>query len=75
MNEEETTAAREYNRIKTKRCRERQNATETIDITHVTKKGFAMPQAYGKAIQKLERQLPKSPSKRAEAVIGFFFFF
>ena len=34
-----------------------------------------MPQAYGKAIQKLERQLPKSPSKRAEAVIGFFFFF
>ena len=29
-----------------------------------------MPQTYGKAIQKLERQLPKLPSKRVEAVIG-----
>ena len=29
-----------------------------------------MPQAYGKAIKKLKRPLPISPSKRVEAVIG-----
>ena len=70
MNEEELTAAREYNCLKTKKCSERKKATETIKIAPVTKKGFAMPQAYGTAIKKLKRQLPKSPSKRVEAVIG-----
>ena len=70
VNEEELTAAREYNWLKTKRCRERKNATETIKIAPVTKKGFPMPQAYGKAIKKLKRPLPISPSKRVEAVIG-----
>ena len=29
-----------------------------------------MPQAYGKAIKKLKRQLPKPPSERVEAVMG-----
>ena len=68
--EEELTAAREYNRLKAKKCRERKKATETIKIAPVTKRGFAMPQAYGKSIKKLKRQLPKSLSKRAEAVMG-----
>ena len=70
MNEEELTAAREYNGLKAKRCRETKKATETIKIAPVTKKGFAMSQAYGKSIKKLKRQLPKSPSKRVEAVMG-----
>ena len=29
-----------------------------------------MPQAYGKAVKKLKRQFPKSPSKRVETVMG-----
>ena len=67
---EDLTVAKEYNRLKTKRCRERNKATETIRTASVTRKGFAMPQAYVKAIKKLKRQLPKSPSKRVEAVMG-----
>ena len=34
------------------------------------KKGFAMPQAYGKAVKKLERTFSKSPSKKVKTVIG-----
>ena len=49
---EEVTAARECNLLKTKRCRERKKATETIKSA--TRKGFATPQAYGKAIKKLK---------------------
>ena len=67
---EDLTVAKEYNRLKTKRCRERNKATETIRTASVTRKGFAMPQAYVKAIKKLKIQLPKSPSKRVEAVMG-----
>ena len=70
MNEKELTAAREYTWLKTKRCRERKKATETIKIAPATKEGFATPQAYGKAIKKLKRQLPKSPSEIVEAVMG-----
>ena len=38
MNEEELTAAREYDRLKTKRCSERKKATETIKIAPVPKR-------------------------------------
>ena len=38
MNEEELTIAKEYNRLKTKRCRERKKATETIKIALLPKK-------------------------------------
>ena len=34
------------------------------------KKDFTTPQGYGKTIQKLKMQLPKSPSNRVEAVMG-----
>ena len=66
MNEEQLTAAREYNWLKTKKCREQKKTAETIKIT---RKGFAMPQAYRKVI-KLKIQWPKSPSKTVEAVMG-----
>ena len=69
LDEEELTA-REYNQLKTKRCRERRKAIETIKNVPVIKKGFATPQVYGKTIKKLKRQFPKSSSKRVEAVIG-----
>ena len=68
LDEEELTA-REYNQLKTKRCRERRKAIETKNVP-VIKKGFATPQVYGKTIKKLKRQFPKSSSKRVEAVIG-----
>ena len=66
---EELTAEKEYNQLKTKRYWQRKKATETIKIVPVNKKGFAIPQAYRKDIKKLKGQLPKSPSKRVEAVM------
>ena len=52
------------------RYREKKKATETIKTAPVTRKGFVMPQVYGKAIKKLKLWLPKSPSKIVEAVMG-----
>ena len=51
---EKLIAAKEYNQLKSKRYRQRKKATETIKIVAVTKKGFAIPQAYRKDIKKLK---------------------
>lgn len=64
---EKLTARGEYNGLKIKRCREVKKDNQNLLFT---RKGFATPQPYGKAIEKLKTELPRSPSKRVEAVMG-----